>query len=243
MTQNPEHQSLSRRELLQLTGAAAGGGALLAATSGLGAARAEQLVPTTPIPPHREIAVNGIHAYADRLSVKPGDTINFHVSSDRDYAWQIHRLGLDPDTPDCDLPMSVALHANRLQQPIHPGSYVHVQNGLTATGSLTAVTLECWVRPFVGRPKCGFSYSGVITQFDLQNAGYGLFVRFDNPDRIAAGACPPHAGSVAFYLGDGDTAFDEHNPDNLLEVPMDFLGAKQRWSELEWHHIVATWDG
>src|SRR5262245_30484982 len=133
MTQTNEHQSLSRRDFLQLAGAAAGGSVLLAATSGLGSAGAAQAVPAAPFPPHRRIAVNGIHADADRASVKPGDTINFHVSSDRQYSWQIYRLGLDPDSPDCDVPMSVTLDGALLQQPIYPGSYVHVDNGLAAS--------------------------------------------------------------------------------------------------------------
>ena len=132
------------------------------------------------------------------------------------------------------------------QQPIHPGSYVYVANGLAATNNLTALTLECWVRPFVGRQtNDDFKYTGLITQFDVQNgAGYGLFVRFNIDDYNS------HGGSVAFYLGNGD-AFDPENPLNPLKVDFDFTfletetgpGRITAWSELQWHHIVATWDG
>jgi Concanavalin A-like lectin/glucanases superfamily len=231
----------SRREFLQYAGLAAGGGTLLAATPALlsegvvkGAVAAA--VPDAPIPAHRSIFVDGIHAYADQLSVKPGADINFHVSSDTPYTFQIYRLGTDPDTPGSDVSMSGALKVDTpSQQPIHPGSYVHVENGLAATANLTALTLECWVRPFVGSPSYPdpLNYTGVITQFDLQKgAGYGLFVRF---------SFDGSKGSVAFYLGNG-APFDPKNP-NLLEVDMDFLDGAQNWSQLQWHHIVATWDG
>jgi hypothetical protein len=33
------------------------------------------------------------------------------------------------------------------------------------------------------------------------------------------------------------------NPADLLEVKMDFLPEPADWDQLQWHHIVATWDG
>src|SRR5215831_19272527 len=89
---NKKKQTLSRREFLQHAGWAAGGVALSAATSELwlasvaqGAGGASPPVtaaqPQAPLPLHRSILVDGIHAYADKLSVKPGETINFYVSS------------------------------------------------------------------------------------------------------------------------------------------------------------------
>src|SRR6516165_9373538 len=209
-------QEPSRREFLRLVGLAAGGGALLAANRELfsegGAAAAA--IAQAPIPPHRSFSVPGIHAYADQLSVKARETINFFVSSDSTYNLQIYRLGLDPNTPSMDVPMSDAFQGTALQQPIQPGSYVYVANGLAATNNLTALTLECWVRPVVGRSYDDINYSGLITQFnhDVQNAaGYGLFVRFDLDDFNFSG------GSVAFYLGNGATS-------NLLEVPCNLRG-------------------
>jgi len=243
----------SRRQFLQYAGLAAGGGTLLAATPALlsegvvrGAVAAA--VPDAPIPPHRAISVSGIHAYADQLSIKPGDDINFHISSDTPYTFQIYRLGTNPDQPDPDVPphpgadvhMSDPMVVSApLQQSIHPGSYVHVENGLAATANLTALTLECWVRPFVGSRSYPdpSNYTGLITQFDLQNgAGYGLFVRFDI-DHLGANS------RVAFYLGGGGVVDLTDNSPNLLWVSMDFLGTAQKWRQLEWHHIVGTWDG
>src|SRR5215467_5483390 len=241
-----EKNTLSRRAFLQRAGLVAGGGAVFAATSELwlaGVARGAGGVsgpvtaanPKPPLPPHRAIPVPGIHAYADKLSVKPRDTINFYVSSDSSYTMQIFRLGPEPDRPicdqadpDCDVSMSDIMPASPSTQPIHPGSYVHVENGLAATANLTALTLECWVRPSRGRSYDVFNYSGLITQCDLPDgAGYGLFVRFAGAD--------VQGNSVAFFLGDGV------NRASVLEVPVNFTG--EYWQEFKWHHVVATWDG
>ena len=238
----------SRRQFLQYAGLAAGGGTLLAATpkllsEGVVKGAVAQVVPEAPLPPHRAILVDGIHAYADQLSVKPGSDINFYVSSDTAYTFQIYRLGTKPSTDDpllepgsgSDEPMSGTMHSTPLQQPIHPGSYVYVENGLGTHANVNALTLECWVRPSVGLRSYPdpLNYTGLITQFDLQKgAGYGLFVRFD-VNNLGANS------RVAFYLGNGG-AF---NKDNLLEVDMDFLNGVAHWYQLQWHHIVATWDG
>src|SRR5262249_15762872 len=140
------------------------------------------------------------------------------------------------NTPSLDVPMSRVFQGTASQQPIQPGSYVWVKNGLSAA-DLTPLTLECWVRPVVGRKYDVLNYSGLITQFNLpMNApGYGLFVRFDLDDYNASG------GSVAFYLGNGTTS-------NLLEVPWNFRGVdpvtglpNTDWAQLQWYHIVATW--
>jgi N,N-dimethylformamidase len=238
----------SRRQFLQYAGLAAGGGTLLAATPELwseGFVRSAVAQTIPALPPHRAISVSGIHAYADQLSVKPGQDINFYVSSDSPYTFQIYRLGADPDTPKLDVSMSGAMQVSTpLQQPIHPGSYVHVENGLAATANLTALTLECWVRPFVGLRSYPdpLNYTGLITQFDLtKGAGYGLLVRFDNKHLNDKDGV--HGGRVAFYLGNGDSFNPTNYSANLLEVPVDFLGTAAKWRELQWHHIVATWDG
>ena len=51
------------------------------------------------IPPHCPLTVDGIHAYANRVSVAAGDVINFHVSSSYPYELQVCRLGTDVDSP------------------------------------------------------------------------------------------------------------------------------------------------
>ena len=198
-------QEPSRREFLRLVGLAAGGGALLAAnrelfSEGVAAAAA---IAQAPIPPHRSFSVPGIHAYADQLSVKPGKTINFFVSSDSLYNLQIYRLGLNPNTPNApsssDVPMSGVFPGTASQQPIQPGSYVYVANGLAATNNLTALTLECWVRPVVGRKYDVLNYSGLITQFNLPMNGpamdclYGLTL----PTTVPTVAVLPSTSAMA----------------------------------------------
>src|SRR5215510_16081032 len=135
---NKKKKTLSRREFLQHAGWAAGGVALVAATSELWSAGVVQRAgvasplataanPQAPLPPHRAVSVAGTHAYADKLSVKPGETVNFYVSSDAEsYTWRIFRLGPDPDKPisdqsdpNCDKAMSEELTVTTPpQQPI-----------------------------------------------------------------------------------------------------------------------------
>src|SRR5215467_989923 len=131
----------SRRQFLQYAGLAAGGGTLLAATpelllEGVVKSAVAQAASDTPIPLHRGISVSGIHAYADQLSVTPGADINFFVSSDTPYTFQIYRLGRDPNTSNFDVSMSGPMPVSTpSQQKIYPGSYVYVENGL-ATANL-----------------------------------------------------------------------------------------------------------
>jgi hypothetical protein len=78
------------------------------------------------------------------VSIIPGDDINFYVSSSSvaPYTFQIYRSGTDPNTPGSDVPNAgTKLDSTSLQQPIHPGSYIHVENRLPATAGATALTL------------------------------------------------------------------------------------------------------
>jgi N,N-dimethylformamidase len=90
---------------------------------------------------------------------------------------------------------------------------VHVGKGLR--GSLNALTLECWVRPWRTT-----THAGLITQYDYREAcGIGLFI---GPE-----------GTVLFYLGDGTKyrAEQSHTTEkNILKNG-------------RWHHLAATWDG
>jgi hypothetical protein len=98
-------------------------------------------------------------------------------------------------------------------QPIHPGSFVLVEKGLTK--ELQGMTLECWVRPWKTD-----AWAGLITQHDYPSqCGYGLFL---NP-----------AAGVTLYLGDGRdyrVEWSHGTPSQLLKVG-------------EWHHVAATFDG
>ena len=90
------------------------------------ACEADERARPAAIPPHRPLAVDGVHAYTDRVSVAAGETIRFHVSSSYPYELQVCRLGTDVDSPDARR-RSCIRSAGRAAavQPIHPGSYLH----------------------------------------------------------------------------------------------------------------------
>jgi len=122
---------------------------------------------------HKAIELQGLHAYADRESVPAGETIRFHVSSRVPYRFGVSRLGLEVDDRASDKTVFLADKESPARvQPIHPGSYVRVKNGLPADAELNALTLECWVRPWKLTP-----WQGILTQHDYPDrCGYGLFL-------------------------------------------------------------------
>ncbi len=135
------------------------------------------------LPPHRGLAVPGVHGYTDRKSVAAGDVVRFHLSSDVPYTLSVCQLGPDVERRIADTVLHAFEPSPARVHPIHPGSYVHVAHGLDRP--LRALTLECWVKVW----SIGTCQS-VIGQYDLPNAcGYGLFV--------------DEAGRAVFYLGDG----------------------------------------
>ena len=89
------------------------------------------------------IELRGLHAYADRESVSAGEDIQFHISSQVPYRFEVTRLGLQVDDRASDETVYLADKVSPARvQPIHPGSYVQVKNGLSADVELTALTLE-----------------------------------------------------------------------------------------------------
>ena len=165
------------------------------------------------IPPHQPITLSGLHAYAQK-SMVAGEEIEFRVSSTVPYSLSVVQLGPDPENREKDPVLAVEQVGNVKNQPIHPGSYVHVANGLPAERRMTAFTLEGWFRPF--RLE---GWQGLITQHDYPNrSGIGLFL---NNDRIA------------FVTGSGG----QFDPATLHESDTGMLIKQQ------WHHIAASWDG
>lgn len=155
----------------------------------------------------------GLHAYAEQ-SVTAGEPIHFRVSSTVPYQLSVRKLGPQIDDRNGD----VVLHAFHLSpaqpQPIHPGSFVVIDKPLPAETPLTALTLECWVRPF----RIEGATQGLIAQHDYpRQAGVGLFLG----DR----------GKVQFYLGAGG------------EFRPEWLHAAGGLAANRWHHVVGTWDG
>jgi N,N-dimethylformamidase len=164
------------------------------------------------LPPHREIVIPGLHAYAER-SVIAGDTIQFRVSSTEPYRLVICQLGHDPANPAADEQLHAFAASPAATQSIHPGSYVEIASGFAADEPLTALSIECWVRPWRIDARQGF-----VTQLDMQgSAGFGLGI--------------DERGRAFFYLGDGNR-FDEAK-----------LHRGPKLSLRKWAHVLGTWDG
>ena len=212
----------NRRDFLKQAGASVAGMAALklarwTARAGespdAGQSSAASTSPGRGIPPHRSLTVPGLHAYSDQQSVAAGQTISFFVSSTVPYRFTICRLGLQVDDPAGDAVLHEFSGPPPKAQPIHPGSYVHVQKGLTQP--LRALTLECWVRPW----KIKY-LAGLMSQYDEdKSCGYGLFLN--------------DSGGVSFYLGDGQ---------RYRSAWMHAI-ANTRLKAGQWYHLVATWDG
>src|SRR5262245_48746710 len=149
-------QKTSRRQFLKTTGAGLAG-----VTLSFPARAATASVPA--IPAHKLLAVPGVHLYADEQSVAAGQPIRFHVSSSVPYVLSVCRLGLQVDDPAGDEVLHEFPREAGVVQPIHPGSYVHIEKEITEP--VGALSLECWVRPWKLR-----GLGGLISQM-----GFGLF--------------------------------------------------------------------
>lgn len=198
---------LSRRDFLIRAGATA----VAAAT--VKPSRALAALDATRIPPHTAIEVPGLHAYALEHSVSAGGTLELCVSSSVPYRLSICRLGLEVDDPAGDTVLQRYEESPANPQPVHPGSYVHIEKRLP--GPMQSITLECWVRPWDVT-----KLQGLISQEDK-----------DSSEGLALGIGKD--GYVGFYLG------DNVSPDEAL-VHRTKPGAVARG---KWQHIVATWDG
>ena len=134
-----------------------------------------------PIPPHRPVQLDGLHAYAQK-SIAAGETLRFRISSTVPYEFDVLRLGM-PGKPETDRKLQSLDRLTTGQQPIHPGSYVHIGGGLESR-PLMALTLECWVRPF----RVEGSTQVLISQQDaLGGGGFRLYLN--------------ETGQVVFRLG------------------------------------------
>jgi N,N-dimethylformamidase beta subunit-like, C-terminal/Concanavalin A-like lectin/glucanases superfamily len=185
-------------------------------------------------PPHRPLLVEGIHAYTSQVSVAAGESIRVHVSSSCPYELTICRLGSDPNSTLHDETVHSFGQSVPNVQPIHVGSYLHVENRLDPKIELTGLTLEIWVRRWrtLGR-------QALLSQLDDRGpGGFGLFVGED--------------GSIGFYTGGGDG----FHPENLhttgpgqIKMQINPLGLKIQPDNTpssvlqnQWHHVVACAD-
>ncbi len=161
---------------------------------------------------HRELRVPGVHAFAMAESVAAGDSIDFCVSADTAYRFEIVRLGHDPDSPARDEVLHTFAPAEPRVQPIYPGSCVVVDRGVTRPPE--ELTVECWLRPWsFGR------WQDVVCQMAYpEHCDFALAI---SPE-----------GRVGFYLGDGG----KFQGDWALNAE------KARLKKGQWHHVALTRD-
>jgi hypothetical protein len=200
----------NRRSFLKQTGLGVVGISSLNLPS---TARAAGSDAASALPPHEPRQPLGVHAYPLEQSLAAGDTLELCVSADVPYDLSFCRLGLAVDDPAQDAVLADLGRQTAFPQPIHPGSYVHIEKGLR--GAVAGLTLEAWVRPW--DPT---RLQGILSQEDK-----------DSSEGFALGMGPD--GYVGFYLGDGvspDERVIHRTPPGTLK--------KNRWQ-----HVVATWDG
>jgi N,N-dimethylformamidase len=155
--------------------------------------------------------------YADRLSVRPGETIRFMVSSARErYRADLVRLihgdtnPAGPGFKERTVPSVIDGEYSGREQAIHPGSYVVVADhpALRLTGSFT---VAAWIWPT--RPG---GWQVVLTKrSDEQDSGFGLVL--------------DEQGSLTLRAGDGATGSFEV----AAGVPV---------REREWYRVGAAYD-
>jgi N,N-dimethylformamidase len=133
-----------------------------------------------------------IVGYCDRLSVAPGDTLNFMVSATvPEYEAAIVRLihgdpnPAGPGFKEEEVPSPVAGVYRGREQPFNHGSHVIVPDA-PALRTAAAVGLQAWIYPTTP----GQGVQGLITKWDAgRSAGYALVL--------------DENGALALWIGDG----------------------------------------
>ena len=172
--------------------------------------------------------------YADRLSVQPGETIRFMVSSELPtYRADIVRLihgDQNPKSPGFKEEIVTAAVNKEYpgrHQDLRAGSYAVVSDSSTLrqTGSLT---LAAWIAPTT--PRKGVQ--GIITKWSaMDSLGYGLFIDED--------------GSLALWLGEKDGQIQKIRTGVPLRawVPANIWpGGNQMANTTIWYFVAATFD-
>lgn len=138
------------------------------------------------IPPHKALHLPGLHGYADTKTVAAGEVIRFHVSSDVPFGFAVCRLGSDVEGRSDDVALEPFAPCAARVQPIHPGSYVHIDKGLPVGLPLRGLSFECWIKPWTVDVR-----QAIFSQCEDPTQGFGLFIE--------------PGGALSFHLG-GNTA-------------------------------------
>jgi N,N-dimethylformamidase len=193
-------------------------------------------------PPQAALVSMGVVGYADRLSVQPGETVQFMVSSELPrYQAEIVRLihgdpnPLGPGMKEIliDTPANGEYAGRRQELPL--GSYVMVPDApeLRLDGSFT---ITAWIAPT--RPgKVGWADApgaqGIVTKWSqAEQRGYGLFL--DEQGRLA----------VWLGAGAGQVATLAAEPPLRPWVPAIPGAARPRPQNVPttWYFVAATFD-
>jgi N,N-dimethylformamidase len=152
--------------------------------------------------------------YSDRLSVAPGETVTFMVSSrHEEYTAQLVRLyhgDLNPDGPglrEVELDsLANGAHRGRLQH-LEPGSHAIIDDD-RARAALTDFTVQAWVLP--GTP--GLDRQTVLSRADATACtGYALGL--------------DESGALSLWLGDGEQGHSFSTGVGLMAGQWHFVSA------------------
>ena len=118
-----------------------------------------------PMPRHRRLMLDGIHAYPTPQSLHAGTVLTLRVSSTVPYNLSVYRVGDDLYNSSLDVSIATLGSFAAHEQPIYPGSYV-AATGLA--GSLRTLTIQMWLQLFKSRlPQRRGQPTGLVTQCDI----------------------------------------------------------------------------
>ena len=157
--------------------------------------------------PHEGLVAKGIVGYADRLSVQPGETVQFMVSSQLTrYQAEIVRLihgDPNPNGPGIKenvIEASVNREYAGRHQELVVGSYVTVPDAepLQLDGSFTITAWIAATRPGQVGWANDRAAQGIVTKWsEADERGYGLFLDADGRLEVRVGAGPGQVARLA----------------------------------------------
>ena len=173
----------------------------------------DEPLPTEPIPPQERVDGLGITGYADQLSVEPGESVQFMVSTKQPmFSAKMVRVthgDADPAGPGLKervIDSSVNTTYPGQDQRLPLGSYVTVPDDsrLKPSGSFT---LTAWIAPTT---IPGSPYNRLALQRTPVGTprAQGLITKWSERDRRGYGLIIDEQGSVALRLGDETVSTD-----------------------------------